>query len=142
MRRLIWSFGMQLGARNFHWWCIQLSPYIIHSVLENFREGAKDVIFMPDFQWRCTELSHHFHSILCKKVPSALLGGLQFCLEAAQDAMRSFKASPIHLFYGFRRLDEISWNLRELCRALSKDIFFIRLLWSDQPPGKRPWFSS
>jgi hypothetical protein len=54
---------------------------LIHSVLENFREGAKDVIFMPDFQWRCTELSHHFHSILRKKVPSALLGGLQFALK-------------------------------------------------------------
>jgi len=24
----------------------------------------------------------------------------------------------------------------------NKDIFFIWLLWSDQPPGKRPWFSS
>ncbi len=89
---------------------------------------------MPDFQWRCTELSHHFHSILCKKVPSALLGGFAICFEAAQDAMRSFKASPTHLFYGFRRLDEISWNLRELCRAPSNVVF--RHFWR-QARGQR-----
>ncbi len=54
-------------------------------------------------------------------------GGFAICFEAAQDAMRSFKASPTHLSYEFRRLDEISWNLRELCRAPSNVVF--RLSW-------------
>jgi hypothetical protein len=117
------EFWDAIGRKKFPFMMHTLPPYANSLCIGEFPRRRKGRHFYARFSvalhWTLAPFPQH----LVQESSIRPTWGFAICFEVAQDAMRSFKASPTHLFYGFRRLDEISWNLRELCRAPSNVVF-------------------